>query len=191
MKLPKIRELGEAIRSLFSASYTGKFPFAPVTVPDGFRGKPEFHQDECVGCLACFEVCPARAIEYVDDKNSRKRTLTHHQDVCIFCQQCERACITEKGIILNKEFNLATTDRKKAFTQSIKELVLCEHCGEILGPLDHLKFLAEKVGHLAYANPTLLMAQYKTAAATPHRRGGHLHLLCPNCRREMILTEQW
>jgi hypothetical protein len=26
---------------------------------------------------------------------------------------------------------------------------------------------------------------------SPNKRAGHLQLICPNCRREMILTEQW
>jgi hypothetical protein len=26
---------------------------------------------------------------------------------------------------------------------------------------------------------------------SPHPRAGHLQLLCPNCRRTMILKEQW
>jgi len=199
VKLPKIRELGEAIKALIRGPYTSRFPFAPITVPDGFRGKPQYYQDDCVGCLACLEVCPARAIEYVDDRENKVRTLTHHQDICIYCQQCERACITEKGIKLTKEFDLSTYDRRQGFTQSKKELVICDSCGEIIGALDHLKFLAEKVGHLAYANPSLLLAHHLElklvesgqASNSSHRRAGHLKLLCPSCRREMILKEQW
>ena len=85
------------------------------------------------------------------------RTLTHHQDICIYCQMCEKACITEKGIMLTKEYDLATYDRHTSITQSKKELVICENCGEIVAPRDHLTFLAKKVGHILYANPTLLL----------------------------------
>lgn len=199
MKLPKVRELGEALKSFFSRAYTTNYPFSPVTPPDGFRGKPEYNEKECVGCLACFEVCPARAIEYVDDKVNKQRVLTHRQETCIFCQQCEKACITEKGICLTKEFDLATTDRKSGISQSKKELVICENCGAVVAPLDHIKFLAKKVGHLLYANPTLLLARHaelklldeKRPLNSPHRRGDHLKMLCPNCRREVILREQW
>ena len=200
MKLPKVRELGEAIKSLLSKPYTTKYPAEPVIPPDGFRGLPRFDEKECVGCLACFEVCPARAIDYVDDKEKKQRVLTHHWDVCIFCQQCEKACITEKGIRLTKEFELAEFNRRAGISQSRKELVICVHCGEIVAPLDHLKFLARKVGPLLYANPTLLLARHaelklvtESAVPTdsPHPRAGHLQFLCPNCRREMIIKEQW
>lgn len=198
MKLPKLREIKEALRSLFSPPFTSAFPAVPVIPPEGYRGKPQFYEDDCVGCLACLEVCPARAIEYIDDKEQRLRMLTHHQDVCIYCQQCERACITGKGIVLTREYDLATEDRRQAITQSRKKLVICDHCGEIIAPLDHLRWLALRVGHLLYANPSLLLArstelgQIKNLAVeSPHLRAGHLNFLCPNCRRRMIIQEQW
>jgi hydrogenase-4 component H len=200
MKLPKLRELGEVLKSLCSRPFTNMYPFRPVTVPDGFRGKPEYDEKECVGCLACEEVCPGRAIDHVDSKEEKLRVITHHQDHCIFCQQCERACITEKGIKLTKEFELARYDRKGGISQSRKELVICQHCGEIVAPLDHLKFLAKKVGALLYTNPTLLLARHaelnllsreEVPVNSPHPRAGHLQFICPNCRREMIVKEQW
>jgi formate hydrogenlyase subunit 6/NADH:ubiquinone oxidoreductase subunit I len=199
VKLPKIRELIEAIKALIQGPYTNKYPFEPVQVPDGFRGKPQFYEEDCVGCKACAEVCPSRAIEVVDDKKNKQRVLTHHQDQCVYCQLCEKACITEKGIKLTKEFDLATYDRKTSVTKSKKSLMLCDNCGEIIGCTDHIKFLARKVGHLLYANPTLLLAKHEELRLlekdlpndSPHKRAGHLKMLCPNCRREVILTEQW
>jgi len=199
MRLPKLRELKEAIKAVISGPYTSDFPNKPITPPEGYRGKPQFYEEDCVGCVACAEVCPARAIEVVDDKDKKLRTLTHHQDICIYCQQCELACITKKGIILTREFDLATYDRKNSTTKSRKELVICESCGEILAPLDHIRFLAKKVGHLLYANPTLLLARHAELKIldedriqnSPHARSGHLKILCPNCRRDVILKEQW
>lgn len=198
MRLPKIRELIEAIKSLVSRPYTKNFIKNPTVAPIGFRGKPQFYEEDCVGCLACAEVCPAKAIEVVDDLASKTRTLTHHQDQCVYCQSCERACITEKGIKLTREYDLATYDRSKAVTQSKKELVICEDCRKVVGALDHIKFLANKVGPLLYTNPTLLLAKHKELKllndmpnSSLHKRSGHLKILCPNCRREMILKEQW
>ena len=199
IKLPKIRELGEAIKSLFSRPFTTRYPFEPTVPPDGFRGKPRYDEENCVGCLACYEVCPGRAIEYKDDIENKQRTLTQHPEVCIFCQQCERACITGEGIKLTKEYELAEFDRHENASQSKKELVICENCGAVVGCLDHLKFLARKVGSLLYANPTLLLARHaelkllekERPQDSPHPRAGHLKMLCPACRREMILGEQW
>ncbi|MGB9613624.1 MAG: 4Fe-4S binding protein, partial [Candidatus Margulisiibacteriota bacterium] len=198
MRRPKLREIGEALRSLFSRPYTTKFPAEPVIPPDGFRGRPQFYEEDCVGCLACAEVCPARAIDYVDDKDKKLRIITHRVEYCVFCGQCERACITEKGIKLTKEYILATFDRHQNISQSRKELVLCQNCGEVIAPLDQLKFLAKKLGPLLYTNPNLLLVRHaelklliNQEIKSPHPRAGHLKLLCPNCRREMILKEQW
>lgn len=202
MKRPGIfqfRILKEAITAALFGPYTTKFPAVIPEAPDGFRGKPEFYKDDCVGCGACVEVCPARAIEIEDNKKKKVRKLIHRQDVCIFCGQCEEACITEKGIKLTKEYLLATYDRKQAYSTVEKELVICENCGGVVGCLEHLKFLAKKVGHLLYANPTLLLARHdelkllakEQPLKSPHKRAGHLKMLCPNCRREMILKEQW
>jgi hydrogenase-4 component H len=195
----QFRILKEAVTAALFGPYTSKFPAVIPVPPDGYRGKPEYSKEDCVGCGACAEVCPARAIEIKDDKVKKVRTLTHRQDVCIYCGQCEKACITEKGIRLTKEYILATYDRKQAYSTVEKELVICENCGEVVGCLDHLKYLAKKVGHLLYANPTLLMARHdelkllekELPSESPHKRAGHLKMLCPNCRREMILKEQW
>ncbi|MCX5725778.1 MAG: 4Fe-4S dicluster domain-containing protein [Candidatus Saganbacteria bacterium] len=203
MKKPKLREITEAIRSFISEPYTSRFPEVPVTLPDGFRGRPKYDRDFCVGCKACAEVCPARAIDILDTQKSKGRgvrKLTQHYDICIFCGQCEKACITEKGITLSKEFELSAPDRGAMIDEVEKELVFCEKCGGVIGAIDHIKFLAKKLGPLAFSNPTVFLARHddltlleKTAprGEAPHKRSDYLRMLCPNCRREAIFTEEW
>ena len=67
MKYPKLRELVEAIKALIMGPYTSKFPFKPHQPFERFRGKPTPDDEWCIGCDACFSVCPASAIEIVDD----------------------------------------------------------------------------------------------------------------------------
>ena len=67
MRKPKLRELKEAATSLFSRPYTIKYPYEPSIPPETFRGKPEFVEEECVGCGACAQICPARAIEVEEE----------------------------------------------------------------------------------------------------------------------------
>ena len=203
MKLPKIRELWEAIKALIKGPYTSKFPRIASVPPKGFRGRPKYHQDDCVGCKACVEVCPARAIEVEDiitGKNKGIRRLTHRYDICIFCGQCEKACITEKGIILSDEYDLALEDRAKAFDVAEKQLAFCERCGEIAGAIDHIQWTAEKLGPLAFANPNTILMAHKELGLLPYdpgadepgiKRADHLKLLCVKCRREAIFGEQW
>ncbi|RKY36935.1 MAG: 4Fe-4S ferredoxin, partial [Candidatus Omnitrophota bacterium] len=92
MKLPKLRELKEAITALIKGPYTTKYPFQPHTPMPKFRGKTQFFDDDCVGCGACSQVCPAHTIEVEDivdkEKKTGKRVITLYHENCIFCGNC-------------------------------------------------------------------------------------------------------
>ena len=202
MRTPKVRELGEALRSLFSRPYTVRYPYEPVVPPEAFRGKPKFVEEECIGCGACAQVCPARAIDVVNvvEGGVGRRTLTIHHDHCIFCGQCHRFCTTEKGVILTNEFETGTYDRRQAIATVEKELVICQECGEVIATVDQLRWVAQKLGPKAFGNMglTLLLSEdlglVSPAARDPRRaldRGDNVSILCPRCRREVILYEQW
>ena len=202
MRTPKVRELGEALRSLFSRPYTVRYPYEPVVPPEAFRGKPKFVEEECIGCGACAQVCPARAIDVVDvvEGGVGRRTLTIHHDHCIFCGQCHRFCTTEKGVILTNEFETGTYDRRQAIATVEKELVICQECGEVIATVDHLRWVAQKLGPKAFGNMglTLLLSEDLGLVSPavrdpqrPHDRGDNVSILCPRCRREVILYEQW
>ncbi|MFW5878094.1 MAG: 4Fe-4S binding protein, partial [bacterium] len=108
MKYPKLRELREAVSSLFSSPYTTKFPEEEHIPYEGFRGKPVVNEEKCVGCLTCSNVCPSYAITTKDDRERGIRQITRDYGKCIFCGQCQRYCITGEGVVLSdKIFDLA------------------------------------------------------------------------------------
>jgi len=199
MRLPSLlqfRILKEAFRALFTGPYTTKFPYEPHIPAEKFRGKPEFDEIECVGCGACAEVCPSQCIDMVDGEEKRKFTL--HYDDCIFCGQCQANCITEKGIRLTPEYDLATFDRREAKTSIEKDLLFCECCGEVIGTVDHIKWLVRKLGTLAYSNLGLLLVSHKELGLAERaarrlkevpKRSDRIKFLCPKCKREVILTD--
>ena len=202
MHYPKLRELKEAIRSLFSPAYTSDFPRKPHTPYERFRGRPYFHEEDCTGCTACAQVCPAKAIEVTDEVKGAlaKRKLTVHWDICVFCGQCEANCLTQKGIMLSREFDLATTEnRGKELNQEIeKELVICECCGEVIVPKDQILWVAKKLGPLAYTNATVmhfylqdlnLSLQEKLIPKNEQEvlRSDRIAILCPRCRRKVVI----
>ena len=199
MRKPKLRELKEAITAVVKGPYTSSFPFTPLEPAEAFRGQPEFSEDDCIGCGACAEVCPARTIDVIDEGD--KRTLVHNFDNCIYCGQCEANCTTKTGIVLGHNFELAVFDRSQANTKIEHTLVRCEHCGDVVSTLGHLKWIARKVGSLAVANPTLLVSLHKGLGLTtdpstrpeekPVTRGDSYLVMCPACRRETYLTEDW
>ena len=200
MKKPKIRELAEAVRALIKGPYTTKFPFKPHIPAKKFRGKPEYSDEGCVGCTACAEVCPSKAIEFSDAPNEDppKRKFVLHYDICIFCGQCQLHCITQEGIKLSNKFDLALFDRSQAVEKVEKELALCEACGDIVACKSHLDWLAKKLGPIAFSNPTLFLSRLKELTLLDENvaeivkdltRADRMKILCVKCRRKTTLEK--
>ena len=202
MRLPKIRELKEAIKALIEGPYTSKFPKEPHVPHPNFRGQPKFNEEKCVGCLACEEVCPAEAIVHKDSIETQtepKRTIIHYTDTCIFCGQCEAACIADhEGIKLSNDWELSFFDRKEESYEMIeKELQLCEICGLPIACKAHLRWIVEKIGELTYSSPTLYLSRLNSlgiidkniiSALKDEGRSDRVKILCARCRRETTLT---
>ena len=202
MKLPKVRELGEAIKALVLRPYTSKFPAVPHTPHANFRGQPKFNNTKCVGCLACEEACPAEAIAHQDQLQSKPptRVMIHYTDTCIFCSSCEVACIADhEGIKLSNDWELSFFDRKEAFETIEKELEICEMCGEVIACKDHLRWISEKLGELSYSNPTLYQSRLKSLGIVDENlissikdkwRSDRIKILCARCRRETTKDQE-
>ncbi|MGD9110537.1 MAG: 4Fe-4S binding protein [Phycisphaerales bacterium] len=200
MRLPKLRELKEAVTAVFSPAFTTKFPKEPCVVPERYRGKPEFDLDKCIGCGACVNVCPTEALTMVDDLESDppKRKITCRYDTCIFCGNCAENCTTEEGIKLTNEWDLADLDRSAMSETHEFEIQMCEKCGAYVGPKKHLIWIYEKLGPLAYTNPSLILAKSSQLSTTPDvvpaqrtsdtdqpQTGDFMRILCPKCKCDL------
>jgi formate hydrogenlyase subunit 6/NADH:ubiquinone oxidoreductase subunit I len=204
MRLPKLRELKEAVIAVTSTltgrRFTTRFPAEPCVVPERYRGKPEFDLDSCIGCGACVNVCPSpRCLTMADDldANPPVRKITHSTDACIFCGNCQDYCTTETGIKLSDKWDLATLDRSSLSETHDFELQMCEKCGANIGTKKHLVWLCEKLGPLAYTNPSLLIAksgelltkpadiQPRAQAERPAEASDFTRILCPKCKCEL------
>jgi hydrogenase-4 component H len=208
VRLPKLRELKEAVTAVLSPRFTTRFPAEPCVVPERYRGKPQFDADTCVGCGACVNVCPTSALTLVDepDGNRPVRRITLRYDTCIFCGNCRDNCTTQTGIQLSNHWDLAGLDRQSMMETHEHELQRCERCRAIIGTNKHLVWLNERLGPLAYANPSLLLAlgpQGRCASgcdalpgnelapassqATDVMSSDFMRLLCPKCKYELNL----
>ena len=198
MKLPAFlqpRILRQALRAVVSPPFTTKFPKEPFEPVESFRGRPKFDEVGCMGCGACAEVCPPKCIELIDDVESSppRRRLVQHLDACIWCGQCERYCPTQEGIKMSTEYDCSGLSPED-FEESVeKELLLCEVCGSVLAPLDQIRWLAQRLGPLAFANPTVMMVvgrdlglvdQAVKSADGEVLRSDRLTLQCAKCRRK-------
>jgi hydrogenase-4 component H len=189
--------LKEAVTAVVSPRFTTRFPAEPCVVPDSYRGKPEFDLDKCVGCGACVNVCPTQALTLSDDLQSKPpvRRIKLRYDTCIFCGNCAENCTTETGIKLSNKWDLAGLDRQSMSESHDYELQSCEKCGAILGAKKHLIWLYEKLGPLAYTNPSLLLAKSDNLlggkesathlAAGSVQTSDFMRILCPRCKYEL------
>jgi formate hydrogenlyase subunit 6/NADH:ubiquinone oxidoreductase subunit I len=189
------RILIQAVKSTFSPAFTTRFPAEPFEPQEAFRGRPRFNTGGCVGCGACAEVCPPKCIEVIDDAQASppKRILVQHLDACIVCGQCERYCPTGDGIHMSREWDFAGFTPADFEERVEKELVMCEVCGEVLAPADQLRWLAERLGPMSFANPTLSMyagqqlGYVEQGVQNPSEtvlRADRMAIQCPRCKRK-------
>jgi formate hydrogenlyase subunit 6/NADH:ubiquinone oxidoreductase subunit I len=199
VRLPKLRELKEAVTAVVSPRFTTRFPAEPCIVPERYRGKPEFDLDTCIGCGACVNVCPTTALTQTDDLEADPpvRKITLRYDTCIFCANCQDCCTTEGAIKLSNQWDLAGLDRASMAETHEYELQSCEKCGALIGTRKHLIWLYEKLGPLAYTNPSLLLAKSgellkevpEVAERAPKETetSDFMRILCPKCKCELSI----
>jgi formate hydrogenlyase subunit 6/NADH:ubiquinone oxidoreductase subunit I len=200
MYLPKIRELKEALTSLFTKPYTSGFPAGKFIPAEEYRGKPRFNEEFCVGCGTCSQVCPPGAIDLTDDAAEGKRYLKISYYSCINCGQCEENCITGKGVRLTNEYSFAAFTREDPgmFESLCKDLILCEVCGDIIGSGDHLNWIKDRLGAKAWAHPNFLIEMQRefTEIETQYsksriRREDQMLEVCPHCRNKIVVEDEF
>ncbi|MBN1159001.1 MAG: 4Fe-4S dicluster domain-containing protein [Bacteroidales bacterium] len=199
MKYPKIREIREALTALFTSAYTTSFPVTPHTPFKNYRGKPVVDDENCVGCETCTNVCPAGVITFFDDKEKKVRIIERDYGLCLFCGQCEEHCITGKGVKLSDTlYELATFDRNQLVERQEKELIICASCGAVITTKEHIRFIHNKLGPMAYAsildlnllNERLRLADdadVSVGITDDLKRKDMFNLICPKCLRKVLL----
>ena len=200
MYLPKVREIREALASFFSAPYTSSFPKGGYTPPEEYRGFPKYHEEHCVGCGTCAQVCPNAAIEIIDDAENGVRRLRVDYASCMQCGQCTEKCITGLGIQPSDHYSLSVSDLKapEVFETVEKNLVLCECCGEVIACRDHLHWIKERLGTKAYAHPNLMLSTqeefFDLETSRPKeriRREDFMKYVCAKCRQKVVLADEF
>lgn len=108
----------EAGKQLFRKQCTLKYPYEKSPLPTGFRGRPKWDMEKCIGCILCSGICPTKAIELVGKGNSAE--IRYYLDRCIYCGECAEVC-PKDAIIMSEEFEVAGFDRSKMHFSYKKE----------------------------------------------------------------------
>lgn len=136
-----MKRLKLIVEALKVGVVTRKYPYERPEVPEGYRGKPEFNVNKCVGCTACGNVCTPNAITFVDDLARGVRRLEFYLGRCIFCGRCAEVC-PASAITITKDFEVASlSDEDLKLVVEIK-LAKCKYCGKHFTPLRHLNIVS-------------------------------------------------
>lgn len=112
---------------------TVKYPFAPLEVSPGFRGKPDLMPSQCIACGACACACPANALTIQTDDQQNSRTWQLYLGRCIYCGRCEEVCPT-RAIQLTNNFELTVTNKVDLYTRATFHLQRCSRCERPFAP---------------------------------------------------------
>ncbi len=139
---------------------TVKYPFAPLEVSPGFRGKPDLMPSQCIACGACACACPANALTIQTDDQQNSRTWQLYLGRCIYCGRCEEVCPT-RAIQLTNNFELTVTNKANLYTRATFHLQRCSRCERPFAPQKTIALAAELLAQQQNApqNREMLWAQ--------------------------------
>ncbi len=145
--------------------------FDPEEVVEGY-GFPKRDPDKCIGCYACYNVCPEDAIKIEDIQNKRRYGTLHAQ--CLVCTECEKVC-PQEAIEIVPGFELLSFLLNEPLWEFDVTLQKCSECGDTFNPIpfcDNLKSkMSEKGAESALEELNLPFKPYTT---------------CPVCKRKKL-----
>jgi hydrogenase-4 component H len=129
MLLSKLKQVWICIKA---GRVTLRYPFVPLSAPDGFRGRLSVDHEKCVGCGGCANVCTPRAIVISDPKQDWRR-IDFFLERCTYCGRCEEVC-PEGAIEMTKEFETATDSKEDMHITVELYMGTCGRCGRCFRP---------------------------------------------------------
>jgi hydrogenase-4 component H len=145
------------------------YPFGPMEVMPGFRGKPHHDPERCIACAACAIACPPNALTITTDLDQGSQTWSLFTGRCIYCGRCEEVCPTG-AITLSQDFELAVLNKDDLYERAAYKLAACRRCGKYYAPLKEIEYAS-----------ALLQQSGLSEVAKANARA--LIEICPECKR--------
>ncbi len=118
--------------------------FDPEEVVEGY-GFPKRDPDKCIGCYACYNVCPEDAIKIEDIQNKRRYGTLHAQ--CLVCKECEKVC-PQEAIVIAPGFELLSFLLNEPLWEFDIPMQKCSECGEYFNPKPFCDNLEKKISEM-------------------------------------------
>lgn len=136
-------KLLDMTRKYGNATYS--YPFEPYLVPEGFRGKPSYDYEKCIGCTACAVACPSNAINVKLNEDKTKLVWEFNCARCIYCGRCDEVCPTN-AVMLSSEFETAVRfDKENLKERGELDVECCQVCNH---PFTTTKLIAYDIERL-------------------------------------------
>jgi hydrogenase-4 component H len=164
--LKEVLKVGEA---------TVPYPFVPVELSPGFRGKPQHVPELCIACAACAVACPSNALTMTTNLDEGVITWSIFYGRCIYCGRCEEVCPT-RAIQLSHDFELAVMNKADLFEQADYQLTACSQCGILFAPAKELEYVIALLEQNGLSGDDL--AERRALLGT-----------CPTCRRKNDISK--
>ncbi|HHQ6589592.1 TPA: hydrogenase 4 subunit H [Serratia fonticola] len=160
---------------LKAGEVTVKYPFKPLEVCPGFRGKPEYDPEQCIACGACTVACPANALTMETNEASGERVWQLFIGRCIFCARCEEVCPT-RAIRLSEDFEMAVMHKPDLYIRATFTLLNCRSCQLPFTPTKSVNYALALLAHAGMGADSIeaLRPQFET---------------CPACKRKQTLSQ--
>lgn len=167
-------KLLDMTRKYGSATYN--YPFEPYLVPDGFRGKPAYEYEKCIGCTACAIACPSNAINVKLNADKTKLVWEFNCARCIYCGRCDEVCPTN-AVMQSDEFETAVRfDKENLKERGELDVECCEVCKLPFTTKKLIAYDIERLKNVGWAKGTV-------AEKTKYIR------TCPECKRNMVVEK--
>lgn len=107
--------LGKALKGLFLRPSTERYPFSKKEAPEGYRGKLEFHPENCTACGMCIRVCSPEAITMTKGQKTEEGEeirMDFNLNSCTFCGMCSDFC-PRGSIELTREYSMVAENKEE------------------------------------------------------------------------------